>query len=206
MSFLQKHGVTITANAIATVVILLFLTFFTGNRGEGPEKQEKPQPIYNYDPPDVYYTFSPQAPPVPVSSQEQPLPAVIDTMAILHKYYTDHYYEQEWTDTSAGVYVKVMDSIGENRIKWMKFQLHNFRPVSAICPDPPTPEKKRNKLFYGLNAGFEKGKFAAGPSLEFMNKNDLSYGLHFNIMNGIKQPDVRASVLTKFSFFRRRNR
>jgi len=60
------------------------------------------------------------------------IPAIVDTAAVLARYFSSHYYKQEIRDTTADVLLTIEDSVKFNMLAWRSVNLRNLRATQII--------------------------------------------------------------------------
>ena len=60
------------------------------------------------------------------------IPAIVDTAAVLQRYFSSHYYRQEIRDTTADVLLTIEDSVKFNMLTHRSVNLRNLRATQII--------------------------------------------------------------------------
>lgn len=113
--------------------------------------------------------------PGPVNTIYVPVPAIVDTQAILRNYFALNIYSQTVSDSSFSA--TIIDTIQQNKLKGRGFSYKITR--KAIIQD-----KEKMKIFAGLNVGAGKSGFASlAPEVYVLTKKDHMYGVGYNLID-----------------------
>lgn len=92
------------------------------------------------------------------STTPLPIPANVDTAAILRLFHQSHFYTQSLRDTISDVVVDIQDTVRFNMLTWRNVGIRNLRATQIIttvfdtCPPPAKPPLFR--AYIGGRVGF----------------------------------------------------
>lgn len=136
---------------------------------------------------------------VPGDSVVVEIPAMVDTAAILARYFNIYYYAQTITDTN--LIATITDSVSQNRISKRTFQYQWLKPTSQTTITNTTitdSTKKRIELYSGgfASVGIDGTNAGLGINLALKTRKDLIYNIGFDAINR----QVQLGVLVKINF------
>lgn len=183
------------------IAILIIALIFTQQCGGDNDEEQTYSSFLNFDyfsysnSDTIYYhdtVFVPNYKPYPVpgATVYVPVPADVDTNAILARYYYSYFYlDTAINDTSA--FLLIQDQISMNQIQSRQVQFVNRRPsiinttTTTITPTPNCPEQKQFNLGFGGMIGGWTDKFGAGPSIIVTTNKHSSYAASYDAINKI---------------------
>lgn len=102
-----------------------------------------------------------------------PVPAIVDTQAILRNYFAENIYSQTVSDSLFSA--TITDTIQQNRLKGRGFHYKITRKEIV---------QEKFKVFAGLNVGAGKNGFASlEPQVYILTKKDHLYGVGYNVID-----------------------
>lgn len=107
-----------------------------------------------------------------------PVPADVDTAAILARYYTAYHYSQTVRDSN--LELSIADTITENRIAGRGITYKLLRPTKIAYLTQQAEARRR--LYAGAWAGYN-GKAMAGPQLLYIGKKDIGATIGYDMLN-----------------------
>ncbi len=118
-----------------------------------------------------------------IVEKEVQIPAVVDTAALLKDYYSKVLYKDVLVLPDSLGTVAVTDTISQNRILGRTFNA-NVRE-RTIREELIVKEPAKTKLYYGLNAGFNKEDYvsAIGGGVILKTKKDKIYQFNLGVNN-----------------------
>jgi hypothetical protein len=124
-----------------------------------------------------------------------PPPAVVDTLAILKKFYAEYCYQDTIKDTNI---IAVSDfTISENRLKDHRFTYKILLPSRETIITRTTEKPAQRHLLFG--AAFSVGEnnyLGLGPELLYISRQQHAYGIGYDLLN--KSYSVKALIPLKF--------
>lgn len=167
----------ITALAITGVVAILFLLWYFDPKG----RFDSPATIISSDTTVVYM------PPVNISippSQTptviyQPIPANIDSFAVIRDYYLIRQYQDSLENDTLKIVIK--ESVSENKISSRDISYKFKLPVTTTITQ--YVENKSRKLLVGGLAGMDSVKTSLYLGAAYQNKNDQLFIAGYNPFN-----------------------
>lgn len=125
--------------------------------------------------------------PIPGETIKIPVPAIVDTMAILRAYFEENIYDQSLGDSQLSANLSCV--VSKNKLKSLDFKYKILRPTAII-----QEEKEKIKVFAGLAIGASKtGLTAFGPEVSILDKKDHLIGFNYNLIDN----SVNASLAWK---------
>lgn len=131
----------------------------------------------------------------PVDSFKVYIPADVDTMMILHKYFENYYYKQTIADTNLSA--TIMDTLTHNRIAGRSFKYKWLKPTSitnvvntTVVDTTIIIQPARSFYIGGFGglmyplplAGSGDNLFGIGPQVCFVTKKNTSYDMRYDIL------------------------
>ena len=172
---------------ILSIVLILLTLLFLQRECSRPNPQPAQQPtvtstVYSYYKDTIIFRYIPKPYPVKVIDTF-PMPANVDTAAILKEFHSMNIYDRTLMDDSFAL-IRLIDTVNKNQLSGAVLEYKNRQPVTiyqthTIHP-PPDP---RFQLYAG---GFIQGNtesFGAGPALFAKTKRDHLYGIGYDAIN-----------------------
>jgi len=129
--------------------------------------------------------------PVPDSIIYVPIPANIDTQAIIQSYFS-HTYGTDTLANDSAIFISIDWHIFQNRLQSIKPYIANRRPL-LIQNFSPTPQPK-NRYYLGLTVSGNKSSFGLGPSATLLTSHNTAYSLHYDLLNHSASLSINFSV------------
>jgi hypothetical protein len=107
------------------------------------------------------------------------IPTVIDTMAILKKYFAVNFYDDIIADSMLEVRIK--EQITQNNIAEREFEYKILKQKQITITN--TIIKSNTGLFLGANIGRAKNEFGFGPSISYITKKPILLGINYDLLN-----------------------
>jgi len=128
----------------------------------------------------VWYHLAEKQEPKAADSVLVPVPANVDTAAILECYFTKYAYLDTLADTN--IVIAIRDTISRNRILFRDYTYQIKRP--QVIQNTAIEEPKRLSLYVGASAAFNKNLLVGlSPELMLVGKNKTVYGLGYDLLN-----------------------
>lgn len=139
--------------------------------------------------------------PIPGKDVLIPVPANVDTQAILQAYFTKKYYSQVISDDS--LIATINDTVFNNQIlsraftyKWLRPTTINHTEIKNFLPE------QRMKLYGGFFLSGTKEKFSdIGPELLLTTRKGFSYKVNY----GVASKQIGAGIHWQIKFKRTKN-
>jgi hypothetical protein len=115
--------------------------------------------------------------------REVQIPAIVDTLALLHDYFAKNIYKDTLRLPDSLGYVFLTDTITKNKIEGRTF-VANVKQ-RTIKETTIVKELPKTKLFYGLEGGFNKADVVSHLGFGFLinTKSDKIYHLGLGVAN-----------------------
>ena len=146
----------------------------------------------------VYDTIPVTLPPItpkPGKVEHKPLPAVIDTAAVIRAYFARHYGEDTLID-SRDLFLSLRWEVQENRPTLFQPTIINRKPTTVISYHYEQP---KTKVFAGIHIGGNAQQFGIGPEMALLTKRDNLYTINYDIVN----KTAEGGILWKIRFKKR---
>lgn len=122
------------------------------------------------------------------------IPQLVDTLAILDRYFKAYVYDRFFENDS--VKISFLDTISQNRItgsSWLKYQflfpIANTTIVNTTLID--STKKQRTKIMFGITAGGNKqGLQTIAPEIILITKKNYLFKLGYNILRSEVQAGI----------------
>jgi len=109
-----------------------------------------------------------------------PVPAIVDTNAILKDYFAKNIYKDTLQDSNI-IAIRHF-TISENKLQQNYFTYKLLKPNIETTITRTVTAKKKSSFFLGFNAG-TGNKFAFGPEALFVTKNQKAFGIGYDAIN-----------------------
>jgi hypothetical protein len=188
---------------LIAIILLLVLFLFQSRTGHQLERRADSLAVYSYTHTFNHYDttvrhlhlFAPR----PSDSTVAIIPAAVDTMEILRRYFTAYFYQHSFADSN--ISATISDSLKENKIVYRAFSYKLLRPVAITqVRQEISPYRPGNRLFIGVFGGVSlTGRPSIGPEALFLTKKDRAYKLSYDAING----SIQAGTHWKISLRKR---
>jgi hypothetical protein len=128
----------------------------------------------------------------PVQTIEEPVPAIVDTMAILRAYFEKNVYKQVLGDSLMSAEITAV--IFKNKLDSLGFKYKILRPTAIT-----TIQEQKLKVFAGITTGANKTSLAFGPEVAVLTKKDHLYTANYDALS----KSVNVSALWKIQVKRK---
>ena len=111
-----------------------------------------------------------------------PMPAIVDTLAILKKFYTEYCYTDTIQDTNIVAISEIQ--LSENKIRDHNLTYKLLRPEKIITVTNTIEKPFKPLLMLGVSVSQDKAfSFGIRPQILFISKRRQSVGLGYDIVN-----------------------
>ena len=111
-----------------------------------------------------------------------PIPAIIDTLAILRKFYATYCYTDTIQDTNIVAVSEIQ--LSENRIQNYNLTYKLLRPDKIITVTNTVEKPFKPLLMFGVSVSQDKQfSFGIGPQILFVSKRRQSVGIGYDVVN-----------------------
>jgi hypothetical protein len=111
-----------------------------------------------------------------------PMPAIVDTLAILRKFYTEYCYTDTIQDTNIIAVSEIQ--LAENKIRNHTLAYKLLRPEKIITVTNVIEKPFKPLLLLGVSVSQDKQfSFGIGPQIQFISKRRQSVGLGYDVVN-----------------------
>lgn len=108
-----------------------------------------------------------------------PVPAAVDTAAILRIFFTVFTHYQQYQDSN--IRAEILDTISQNKILGRKFNYQLLRPIKTIESSTVTLNPKG--WYGGIFMPISGGRLGIGPKLSYLTERQLLFDAGYDLVN-----------------------